>query len=35
LRRKIDVQEAVLFRSELKASGAEYTKLSKAKLGSK
>jgi len=35
LRRKIEVREAVLFRSELKASGAEHTKLSNAKLGSK
>ena len=35
LRIEIEVREAVLFRSELKASGAEYTKLIIAKLGSK
>lgn len=35
LRREIEVREAVLFRSDLKTSGAEYTKLIIAKLGSK
>jgi 2'-5' RNA ligase len=35
LKHEIEVEEAVLFRSELRASGAEYSKLFSAKLGSK